>query len=475
MKAVFFLLTFLYLVYNRERNEMNRWILINILFGIILSGDAFCAGDGTNGEKESIKVRKFLTDEERREYVETKWVQPFLKRWNIGVLDQTPAADYVWKDDPLDGLLVGDILLSIEVDDKDPYGLRYYTIVENSTGKHLGRMTAQFIRPPCSLGKVRQEAVYQMLSQGSGILLARKGITHRFYGRDSWRMLLNNRPFLWCEGNFVGMIFSMADNDPESPDALVKAVNSAVRKVKKEGVEFHPDWAAKWRNSQREIIEERWRARSERRKEEDRTLGLPAWLHAIVATPKREWKWWKNQCRIVDFPDPLTENRKLTCRLPLSCMEQLGKDQKILVEKKSQGWVIKITRDNGFLLVAASEMENSDLARGMMIRFRFFDYKSPHVGIYRTYNQQYLSEEHARSSTVIHPGKVGDFDLGIRPWLSPSGTVVPNSENSAVYFSRGTTAVMIVTTIPNMSVLPLARKLDGILLKQKADSSGKAL
>lgn len=474
MKVVFSLLSFLYLVCSRKRNEMNKWIIINILFGIILSGYSVCAGDGANEEKESIKVRKFLTDEERREYVETKWVQPFLKRWNIGVLDQTPAADYVWKDDPLDGLLVGDILLSIEVDDKDPYGLRYYSIVENSTGKYLGRMTARFIQPPCSLGKVRQEAVYQMLSQGSGILLAREGITHRFYGRDSWRMLFNNRPFLWCEGNFVGMIFSMADKDPESPVALVKAVNSAVRKIKKEGVEFHPDWAAKWRKSQREIIQERGRARFERRKKEDRTLGLPAWLYAIVATPERDWKWWKKQCRIADFPDPLVENRTLTCRLPSSCMQQLAKDQKIVVDEKSQGWVIKINRDHGFLLVAAGEMENSDLARGMVIRFRFFDYKSPHVGIYRTYNQQYLSEERARASTVIHPGKVGDFDLGIRPWLSPSGVVVPNSGNSAVYFSRGTTAVMIVTTVPNMSVLPLARKLDGLLLKKGADSSGKA-
>ncbi len=445
---------------------MTKFMIISILGASFLSGISLGEGLDPDQGKRGMKVRRFLTVEEQKEYILEKRLRPFLKRWKIGILDRLPATDYAWKNDRLDGLLTGDVLLSIEVGHKDSYGLRYYTIVQNSTGRRMGRMTARFIRPPCSLGQVREEAVYQLLSQGPGAALLRKGITHRFYSRDSWRMFLNGSPFLWCEGNFVGMIFSMEQSEADSRDALVKAINATVRNVETEGVEFQPDRAAGWRKSQREERERRWKERSERRKEADRTLGLSPWLYAIAATPERDWKWWKEHCRITDFPDPVTENRKLICRLPSSCMRLWAKKSNILMDKKAQGWVVQILRDDGFLLVAAAERESTDLAKGMMVRFRFFNYRSPNLGVYRTYNQEYLSDEEACSSTVIHPGKVGDFDLGVQPVLSPSGVIVPNSENSAVYFVRGTTAVMVVTTIPNMSVLPVARKLDALLLKE---------
>lgn len=450
---------------------MIKCIIISIFCVTFLSGISLGKGSGSNQGEEKIKVRKFLTEEEQKEYILEKRVQPFLKRWDIGILDRTLVTDYVWKDDRLNGLLVGDVLLSIELGNKDSYGLRYYTIVQNSTGRRLGRMTARFIRPPCSLGQVRQEAVYQLLSQGLGAGLLRKGITHRFYSRDSWQMFLDGSPLLWCEGNFVGMIFSMKQNVPDSREDLVKAINSVVRNIKKDEVKFQPDRAAVWRKSQQEEMEREWKERSERRKQEDRTLGLSAWFYSIVATPERDWKWWKEKCRIINFRDPVVENRKLTCRLPLSCIGKWAKDQKIIVDKKAQGWVALISRDNGFLLVAAGEMESPDLAKGMMVRFRFFNYQSPNVEIYRTYNQKYLSDEDARSFTVFHPGKVGDFDLGVQPRLSPSGVIIPNSENAAVYFVRGTTAVMVVTTIPNISVLPVAKSLDALLLKQTSKAS----
>ena len=67
------------------------------------------------------------------------------------------------------------------------------------------------------------------------------------------------------------------------------------------------------------------------------------------------------------------------------------------------------------------------------------------------------------ASTIIKPGKVGDFDLGCGSALGPDGALVKNSGESAMYFLRGNTAVMVLSTDPGYSVLGMARKLDAAL------------
>ncbi len=67
------------------------------------------------------------------------------------------------------------------------------------------------------------------------------------------------------------------------------------------------------------------------------------------------------------------------------------------------------------------------------------------------------------ASTIIKPGKVGDFDFGCGSALGPDGALVKNSGESAMYFLRGNTAVMVLSTDPGYSVLGMARKLDAAL------------
>ena len=67
------------------------------------------------------------------------------------------------------------------------------------------------------------------------------------------------------------------------------------------------------------------------------------------------------------------------------------------------------------------------------------------------------------AATVVKPGKVGDFDLGSGLVLGPDGALVKGSDQSAVYFLRGNTAVMVLSTDPGYSVLGMARKLDAAL------------
>ena len=74
------------------------------------------------------------------------------------------------------------------------------------------------------------------------------------------------------------------------------------------------------------------------------------------------------------------------------------------------------------------------------------------------------------AATVVKPGRVGDFDLGSGPVLGPDGALVKGSEQSAVYFLRGNTAVMVLSTDPGYAVLGMAQKLDAAL-KGKSDKT----
>ena len=72
------------------------------------------------------------------------------------------------------------------------------------------------------------------------------------------------------------------------------------------------------------------------------------------------------------------------------------------------------------------------------------------------------------AATVVKPGRVGDFDLGSGPVLGSDGALVKGSDQSAVYFLRGNTAVMVLSTDPGYSVLGIAKKLD-TALQEKGD------
>ena len=78
------------------------------------------------------------------------------------------------------------------------------------------------------------------------------------------------------------------------------------------------------------------------------------------------------------------------------------------------------------------------------------------------------------SATVMKPGKVGDFDLGCGPVLGLDGALVKGSEQSAVYFLRGNTAVMVLSSDPGYSVLGMARKLDAALQGQGGRSMNQS-
>ena len=91
-------------------------------------------------------------------------------------------------------------------------------------------------------------------------------------------------------------------------------------------------------------------------------------------------------------------------------------------------------------------------AMELLLKLRFYDSR----------NTQRDPKDVA-ASTVIKPGKVGDFDLGCGSALGPDGALVKGSEQSAVYFLRGNTAVMVLSSDPGYPVLGMARKLDAAL------------
>jgi hypothetical protein len=102
-------------------------------------------------------------------------------------------------------------------------------------------------------------------------------------------------------------------------------------------------------------------------------------------------------------------------------------------------------------------------AMELLLKLRFYDPR----------NTQRAPKDVA-ASTVIKPGKVGDFDLGCGPVLGPDGALMKGSEQSAVYFLRGNTAVMVLSTDPGYPVLGMARKLDAALQGKEVRSMSQS-
>ncbi len=78
-------------------------------------------------------------------------------------------------------------------------------------------------------------------------------------------------------------------------------------------------------------------------------------------------------------------------------------------------------------------------------------------------------------NTRVKPGLVGDYDLALKPMLDANGAIIPRSEESALFFTRGNTAVMLHSSNEGYSVLPIARAIDAELKRgiEEANKSGK--
>lgn len=56
--------------------------------------------------------------------------------------------------------------------------------------------------------------------------------------------------------------------------------------------------------------------------------------------------------------------------------------------------------------------------------------------------------------------------MGLKHQFDASGSIIPKSNESALYFQRGETAVMVVSQDPKASVLELAKQIDQVLIKR---------
>ncbi len=114
-------------------------------------------------------------------------------------------------------------------------------------------------------------------------------------------------------------------------------------------------------------------------------------------------------------------------------------------------WDDTLTRSD-FIEILVAYARSRKEAMELLLKLRFYDPRNTK-----------RDPRDVAAATVVKPGKVGDFDLGCGPVLGPDGALVKGSEQSAVYFLRGNTAVMVLSTDPGYSVLGIARKLDAAL------------
>ena len=117
------------------------------------------------------------------------------------------------------------------------------------------------------------------------------------------------------------------------------------------------------------------------------------------------------------------------------------------------GSIAKTMEQGACVEILVAHARSRKEAMELLLKLRFYDPRNTE-----------RDPKDVAASTVIKPGKVGDFDLGCGPVLGPDGALVKGSEQSAVYFLRGNTAVMVLSIDPGYSVLGMARKLDAALL-----------
>ena len=103
---------------------------------------------------------------------------------------------------------------------------------------------------------------------------------------------------------------------------------------------------------------------------------------------------------------------------------------------------------------------NRNLAINTVLHFRALDH------MLHRWDHKVQTDQDVIKYSIINPGWVGDFDIATKARLGRDGAVVFGSENSAIYFTRGNTAVSIVSENPYFNVLPMARLVDEELKKK---------
>lgn len=103
---------------------------------------------------------------------------------------------------------------------------------------------------------------------------------------------------------------------------------------------------------------------------------------------------------------------------------------------------------------------NRNLAINTVLDFRALD------EMLDRWDHRSLTDQEVIKYSIINPGWVGDFDIATKARLGRDGAVVFGSEKSAIYFTRGNTAVSIVSENPYFNVLPMARLVDEELKKK---------
>ncbi len=103
---------------------------------------------------------------------------------------------------------------------------------------------------------------------------------------------------------------------------------------------------------------------------------------------------------------------------------------------------------------------NRNLAINTVLDFRALDH------MLHRWDHKVQTDQDVIKYSIINPGWVGDFDIATKARLGRDGAVVFGSEKSAIYFTRGNTAVSIVSENPYFNVLPMARLVDEELKKK---------
>lgn len=411
-----------------------------------------CTKASTSG---SDKIASYFGDAETRRKKQAvfhaKRDDIIRNKWKITLGDNAPLEPCQHKFDKLDGMQFAQYLLISDADTA-------LDIVKNN--KVIGKVHVYHNQG--SIERIRHSLLHHVLLYMP--LKKLEPIKEDILSPKDWACHFACNYSVWTIDNLGGIIswFGNDHADLNSSDFFDLLVH-ALRNKAHPNIKFSPQAAAQYRLFIEQEYEKRVRTEKiadAKRKQLAARLGFPSFVHHISDIEPNKPTWLAQQARVPLSLGKIIQDDNIVNVFHESDLAPPWKQRVAQAESKQQGLhlILKNNNNTKQILLSIARFESPAEAQARVVQSRYYDYLQK--------GQHYFTEERVKNHTVINPRLVGEFDLSLKHQFDPSGCVIPKSNESAIYFQRGDTAVMIASQDPRISVLPLAKHIDQVLVKK---------
>lgn len=383
-------------------------------------------------------------------------VEVFVDKYSIDLGDKSLQKPYTGQLDKLHGLSVGSLCILKHKNDPEHY------IIINANNEKIGSLKT--ISKPCSVYDMRRQLInsYQGDSEfGEWVLIEDK------ISPTTWAGYVDKRtPYVRTEQASSGVltvnnlgfkIFLFSPN--EKLKDLCRHIDNVIQGKQDHAVSFQPERVkilqAKWKA---EAAEEK--ARLLKQSQERDSQGFPAYGNYICENVDMQASYLCKEAGMVYATKKLNPISEIQNLLSLNDLKLIWKKNIYQQEENTQGVFVRLGDREKCIFILVMRFATKEEAKARLVQYRYVNPKDISQTI------SFLSEKNVKAQTKVNPRLVGEFDLSLKHQFDASGSIIPKSNESALYFQRGETAVMVVSQDPKASVLELAKQIDQVLIKR---------